>query len=132
MEFNIDNTNNLIVRNFTSTEYKEKYITFKQFLEHVYSDFFCEQRLAFNQACAEFLKNTLAKENDVIKKKGFDEIKKFLYNFINEKDPKNVKLRLQKKIADKDSLSLLEFYTQIYPVKTKKKKKKKKTKCTLS
>jgi glycosyltransferase involved in cell wall biosynthesis len=131
MEFNINNDNELLVRNYTSTEYKEKYITFKEFLQYVYEDFFCEQRLAFNQACADFLKNTLIKENDVIKKKGFDEIKNFLYNFINEKDPKNVKSRLQKKIADKDSLSLLEFYTQIfYPVKTKKKKKK--TKCRLS
>jgi hypothetical protein len=130
MEFNIDNTNNLIVRNFTSTEYVEKYITFKQFLEHVYEDFCYEDRLLFNQACADLLKNTLAKENDVIKKKGFDEIEKFLYNFINEKDPKNVKLRLKRKIADKNSISLIEFYRQIYC--SKKKKKKKKTKCRLS
>ena len=131
MEFNIDNTNNLIVRNFTSTEYKEKYITFKQFLLHVYSDFCYEDRLLFNQACADLLKNTLAKENDVIKKKGFDDIEKFLYNFINEKDPKDVKKRLRKRVADKNSISLIEFYTQIYCSK-KKKKKKKKTKCRLS
>ena len=130
MEFNIDNTNNLIVRNFTSTEYKEKYITFKQFLLHVYEDFCYEDRLLFNQACADLLKNTLAKENDVIKKKGFDEIEKFLYNFINEKDPKNVKLRLKRKIADKNSISLIEFYTQIYC--SNKKKKKKKKVCSLS
>jgi hypothetical protein len=97
MEFNIDNTNNLIVRNFTSTEYKEKYITFKQFLLHVYEDFCYEDRLLFNQACADLLKNTLAKENDVIRNKGFDDIKNFLYNFINEKDPKNIKSRLRKK-----------------------------------
>ena len=131
MEFNIDNTNNLIVRNFTSTDYKEKYITFKQFLLHVYEDFCYEDRLLFNQACADLLKNTLAKENDVIKKKGFDDIEKFLYNFINEKDPKDVKKRLRKRVADKNSISLIEFYTQIYCSK-KKKKKKKKTKCTLS
>jgi hypothetical protein len=56
------------VRNFTSTEYKEKYITFKQFLLHVYEDFCYEDRLLFNQACADLLKNTLIKENDVIKK----------------------------------------------------------------
>jgi hypothetical protein len=133
MEFNIDNTNNLIVRNFTSTEYKEKYITFKQFLLHVYEDFCYEDRLLFNQACADLLKNTLAKENDVIKKKGFDDIEKFLYNFINEKDPKNIKSRLRKrKIADKNSISLIEFYTQIYCSKKKKKKKKKKVVCSLS
>ena len=132
MEFNIDNTNNLIVRNFTSTEYKEKYITFKQFLEHVYSDFCYEDRLLFNQACADLLKNTLAKENDVIKKKGFDDIEKFLYNFINEKDPKDVKKRLRKRVADKNSISLIEFYTQIYCSKKKKKKKKKKVVCSLS
>jgi hypothetical protein len=132
MEFNIDNTNNLIVRNFTSTEYKEKYITFKQFLLHVYEDFCYEDRLLFNQACADLLKNTLAKENDVIKKKGFDDIEKFLYNFINEKDPKNIKLRLKRKIADKNSISLIEFYTQIYCSKKKKKKKKKKVVCSLS
>ena len=132
MEFNIDNTNNLIVRNFTSTEYKEKYITFKQFLEHVYEDFCYEDRLLFNQACADLLKNTLAKENDVIKKKGFDDIEKFLYNFINEKDPKDVKKRLRKRVADKNSISLIEFYTQIYCSKKKKKKKKKKVVCSLS
>jgi hypothetical protein len=132
MEFNIDNTNNLIVRNFTSTEYVEKYITFKQFLLHVYEDFCYEDRLLFNQACADLLKNTLAKENDVIKKKGFDDIEKFLYNFINEKDPKNVKLRLKRKIADKNSISLIEFYRQIYCSKKKKKKKKKKVVCSLS
>jgi hypothetical protein len=77
MEFNIDNTNNLIVRNFTSTEYKEKYITFKQFLLHVYEDFCYEDRLLFNQACADLLKNTLAKENDVIRNKGFYRHQKF-------------------------------------------------------
>jgi hypothetical protein len=49
----------------------------------------------------------------------------FLCNFINEKDPKNIKSRLRKRIADKDSLSLIEFYTQIYCSKKKKKKKKK-------
>jgi hypothetical protein len=125
MEFNIDNTNNLIVRNFTSTEYVEKYITFKQFLEHVYEDFCYEDRLLFNQACADLLKNTLAKENDVIKNKGFFDIKNFLCNFINSPDPKNIKSRLRKRIADKYSLSLIEFYTQIYCSKKKKKKKKK-------
>ena len=130
MEFNIDNTNNLVVRNYTSSEYKEKYITFKQFLEHVYEDFCYEDRLLFNQACADLLKNTLAKENDVIKKKGFDDIEKFLYNFINEKDPKDVKKRLRKRVADKNSISLIEFYTQIYC--SKKKKKKKKKVCSLS
>ena len=130
MEFNIDNTNNLIVRNFTSTDYKEKYITFKQFLLHVYEDFCYEDRLLFNQACADLLKNTLAKENDVIKNKGFDDIKNFLYNFINEKDPKNIKSRLKRKIADKNSISLIEFYRQIYC--SKKKKKKKKKVCSLS
>jgi hypothetical protein len=57
--------------------------------------------------------------------KGFDDIKNFLYNFINEKDPKNIKSRLRKrKIADKNSISLIEFYTQIYCSKKKKKKKK--------
>ena len=132
MEFNIDNTNNLIVRNFTSTDYKEKYITFKQFLLHVYEDFCYEDRLLFNQACADLLKNTLAKENDVIKKKGFDDIEKFLYNFINEKDPKDVKKRLRKRVADKNSISLIEFYRQIYCSKKKKKKKKKKVVCSLS
>ena len=120
MEFNIDNTNNLIVRNFTSTDYKEKYITFKQFLLHVYEDFCYEDRLLFNQACADLLKNTLIKENEVIRNKGFTDIKLFLCNFINSPDPKNIKSRLRKRIADKDSLSLLEFYTQIYPVKTKR------------
>jgi hypothetical protein len=104
MEFNIDNTNNLIVRNFTSTEYKEKYITFKQFLLHVYEDFCYEDRLLFNQACADLLKNTLIKENEVIRNKGFTDIKLFLYNFINEKDPKNIKSRLRKRIADKNSI----------------------------
>ena len=132
MEFNISNDDNLVVRNYTSSEYKEKYITFKQFLEHVYSDFCYEDRLLFNQACADLLKNTLAKENDVIKKKGFDDIEKFLYNFINEKDPKDVKKRLRKRVADKNSISLIEFYTQIYCSKKKKKKKKKKVVCSLS
>ena len=132
MEFNISNDDNLVVRNYTSSEYKEKYITFKQFLLHVYEDFCYEDRLLFNQACADLLKNTLAKENDVIKKKGFDDIEKFLYNFINEKDPKDVKKRLRKRVADKNSISLIEFYTQIYYSKKKKKKKKKKVVCTLS
>jgi hypothetical protein len=59
----------------------------------------------FNQACADLLKNTLAKENDVIRNKGFDDIKNFLCNFINEKDPKNIKSRLRKRIADKNSIS---------------------------
>ena len=131
MEFNLSNDNQLLVRNFTSTEYKEKYITFKQFLLHVYEDFCYEDRLLFNQACSDLLKNTLIKENDVIKNKGFTDIKLFLCNFINSPDPKNIKSRLRKRIADKDSLSLIEFYTEIYyPIK--KKKKKKKTKCTLS
>ena len=135
MEFNLNNENELMVRNYTSSEHVEKYITFTQFLEHIYKDFFCEQRLAFNRACSDFLKNTLIKENDVIKNKGFTEIKHFLYHFINEKDPKDVKKRLQKRLEDKDSISLIEFYTQIYyPVKPKKKKKKKKkkVKCSVS
>ena len=133
MEFNIDNNNQLLVRNYTSTQYKEKYITFKQFLEHVWVDFCFYDRIVFNQACADLLKRTLPNENEVIKNKGFIAIKSFLYDFINEKDPKDVKLRLRKKIADKDSLSLIEFYTQIYyPIKKKKKKKKKKTSCSLS
>ena len=131
MEFNISNDDNLVVRNFTSTEYVEKYITFKQFLQHVYEDFCFEDRIVFNQACADLLKNTLIKENEVIRNKGFTDIKNFLCNFINSPDPKNIKSRLRKRIADKDSLSLIEFYTEIYyPIK--KKKKKKKTKCTLS
>jgi hypothetical protein len=49
------------------------------------------------------------------------DIKNFLYNFINEKDPKNIKSRLRKRIADKDSLSLIEFYTQIYHPKKEEK-----------
>ena len=122
MEFNLSNDDNLIVRNYTSSEYVEKYITFKQFLQHVYENFCYEDRLLFNKACAEFLKFTLAKENDVIKKKGFDDIKNTLCDFINSPHPKNIKLRLKKKIEDKDSLSLLEFYRQIYhPVKKKRK-----------
>ena len=77
------------------------------------------------------IKRTLIKENEVIRNKGFTDIKHFLYNFINEKDPKDIKKRLRKRIEDKDSISLIEFYTQIYyPVK--KKKKKKKTSCSLS
>jgi hypothetical protein len=132
MEFNLNNDNELLVRNYTSTEYKEKYITFKQFLEHVYEDFCFKDRIVFNQACADLLKRTLPNENQIIKNKGFTEIKHFLYHFINEKDPKDIKKRLRKRIEDKDSLSLIEFYTQIYyPIK-KKKKKKKKVVCSLS
>ena len=134
MQFNLSNDDNLMVRNYTSTEYKEKYITFKQFLDHVYEDFCFKDRIVFNQACADLLKRTLPNENEVIKTKGFTDIKLFLYNFINQRDPKDIKKRLRKRIEDKDSLSLIEFYTQIYyPVKTKKKKKKKKkTSCSLS
>jgi len=131
MQFNLSNDNELLVRNYTSTEYKEKYITFKQFLEHVYADFCFKDRIVFNQACADLLKRTLPKENEIIKTKGFTEIKHFLYNFINAPFSKDIKKRLRKRIEDKDSLSLIEFYTQIYyPVK--KKKKKKKTSCSLS
>jgi len=132
MEFNISNSNELMIRNYTSSV--EKYITFKQFLMHVYKDFCYEQRFAFNRACSDFLKNTLIKENDVIKFKGFEDIKSIQYDFINAPFSKHIKLRLQKRLEDKDSLSLIEFYTQIYyPVKTKKKKKKKKkTSCSLS
>ena len=131
MDFNLSNDNQLLVRNYTSSEYKEKYFTFSQFLQHVFEDFCFKDRIVFNQACADLLKNTLIKENDVIKNKGFTDIKLFLCNFINSPDPKNIKSRLRKRIADKDSLSLIEFYTEIYyPIK--KKKKKKKTKCTLS
>ena len=131
MQFNLSNDNELLVRNYTSTEYKEKYITFKQFLEHVYADFCFKDRIVFNQACADLLKRTLPKENEIIKTKGFTEIKHFLYNFINAPFSKDIKKRLHKRIEDKDSLSLIEFYTQIYyPVK--KKKKKKKTSCSLS
>jgi ATP-dependent exoDNAse (exonuclease V) beta subunit len=130
MEFNLNNANELLVRNYTSTEYKEKYITFKQFLQHVFEDFCFKDRIVFNQACADLLKRTLIKENEVIRNKGFTDIKHFLYNFINEKDPKDIKKRLRKRIEDKDSISLIEFYTQIYyPVK---KKKKKKVKCSVS
>ena len=133
MEFNIDNNNQLLVRNYTSTQYKEQYFTFSKFLQHVYEDFCFKDRIVFNQACSDLLNRTLPNENEIIKNKGFIAIKSFLYNFINEKDPKDIKLRLRKKIADKDSLSLIEFYTQIYyPVKTKKKKKKKKVKCSVS
>ena len=132
MQFNLNNQNELLVRNYTSTEYKEKYITFKQFLQHVFEDFCFKDRIVFNQACADLLKRTLPNENEIIKTKGFTDIKHFLYNFINEKDPKDIKKRLRKRIEDKDSISLIEFYAQIYyPVK-KKKKKKKKVKCSLS
>ena len=133
MEFNVSNDDNLMVRNYTASEHVEKYITFKQFLMHVYKDFCYEQRFAFNRACSDFLKNTLIKENDVIKFKGFEDIKSVQYDFINAPFSKHIKLRLQKRLEDKDSLSLIEFYTQIYyPVKTKKKKKKKKVKCSVS
>lgn len=132
MQFNLNNQNELLVRNYTSTEYKEKYITFKQFLQHVFEDFCFKDRIVFNQACADLLKRTLPNENEIIKTKGFTDIKHFLYNFINEKDPKDIKKRLRKRIEDKDSISLIEFYAQIYyPVK-KKKKKKKKVKCSVS
>jgi hypothetical protein len=40
----------------------------------------------------------------LLRNKGFDDIKNFLYNFINEKDPKNIKSRLRKRIADKNSI----------------------------
>jgi hypothetical protein len=40
----------------------------------------------------------------LLRNKGFTDIKNFLYNFINEKDPKNIKSRLRKRIADKDSI----------------------------
>jgi len=132
MEFNLNNENELLVRNYTSTEYKQKYITFKQFLEHVFEDFCFKDRIVFNQACADLLKRTLPKENDIIKAKGFTDIKHFLYNFINQRDPKDIKKRLRKRIEDKDSLSLIEFYTQIYNPVKKKKKKKKKVVCSLS
>lgn len=130
MQFNLSNSDNLMVRNYTST--KEKYITFSKFLLHVYEDFCFKDRIVFNQACADLLKRTLPEENEVIKTKGFNTIKSVLYDFINEKDPKDIKKRLRKRIEDKDSISLIEFYTQIYyPVK-KKKKKKKKVVCSLS
>lgn len=132
MEFNVSNDNELLVRNYTHTEYKEKYITFKQFLEHVYEDFCFKDRIVFNQACADLLKRTLPKENEVIRTKGFTDIKIFLYDFINAPFPKHIKLRLRKRLEDKDSISMIEFYTQFYyPVK-KKKKKKKKVACSLS
>ena len=132
MEFNLSNDDNLMVRNYTSSEYKEKYFTFSQFLQHVFEDFCFKDRIVFNQACADLFKRTLIKENEVIRTKGFTDIKHFLYNFINEKDPKDIKKRLRKRIEDKDSISLIEFYAQIYyPVK-KKKKKKKKVKCSVS
>ena len=133
MQFNLNNDNELLVRNYTASEYKEKYITFKQFLHHVYENFCYEQRFAFNRACSDFLKHTLIKENDVIRTKGFEDIKSVQYQFINAPFSKHIKLRLQKRLEDKDSISLIEFYSQIYnPVKTKKKKKKKKVKCSVS
>jgi len=132
MEFNIDNNNQLLVRNYTSTQYKEKYFSFSKFLQHVYEDFCFNDRIVFNQACSDLLKRTLPNENEIIKTKGFTEIKHFLYHFINEKDPKDIKKRLRKRIEDKDSISLIEFYTQIYCSKKKKKKKKKKVKCSVS
>jgi len=134
MEFNVSNDDNLMVRNYTCSEHLEKYITFKQFLMHVYKDFCYEQRFAFNRACSDFLKHTLIKENDVIRNKGFEDIKRVQYDFINAPFSKHIKLRLQKRLEDKDSISLIEFYTQIYyPVKPKKKKKKKKkVKCSVS
>lgn len=132
MQFNLSNDDNLMVRNYTSTEYKEKYITFKQFLEHVFEDFCFKDRIVFNQACADLLKRTLIKENEVIRNKGFTDIKHFLYNFINQREPKDIKKRLRKKIEDKDSISLIEFYIQIYNPVKKKKKKKKKVVCSLS
>ena len=133
MEFNLNNEDELMVRNYTCSEHVEKYITFKQFLMHVYKDFCYEQRFAFNRACSDFLKNTLIKENYVIRNKGFEDIKSVQYDFINAPFSKHIKLRLQKRLEDKDSISLIEFYTQIYyPVKTKKKKKKKKVKCSVS
>lgn len=132
MEFNISNDDSLMVRNYTSSEHIEKYITFKQFLLHVYKDFCYENRFTFNKACSDFLRNTLPKENDVIKNKGFEDIKSVQYDFINAPFPKHIKLRLRKRLEDKDSISMIEFYTQFYyPIK-KKKKKKKKVACSLS
>jgi hypothetical protein len=59
----------------------------------------------------------------LLKIKVLRDIKNFLCNFINEKDPKNIKSRLRKRIADKDSLSLIEFYTDLSPYKKEEKEK---------